>query len=108
MASRIGLRLQLMRDQLQQEERRERQQQQQQQQALHCMQSRPPLPTTPAINAPAHYQAPMQVPMEVLMVSHRERSRAGLGTRARLVASARGHALNVRVGSVRGMCDRAG
>ncbi|XP_023688154.1 transcription factor EB [Paramormyrops kingsleyae] len=69
MASRIGLRLQLMRDQLQQEERRERQQQQQQQhQALHCMQSRPPLPTTPAINAPAHYQPPMQVPMEVLMV----------------------------------------
>ncbi|KPP68351.1 transcription factor EB-like [Scleropages formosus] len=67
MASRIGLRLQLMRDQLQQEEQRERQQQQQQ--ALHCMQHRMPMPATPAINAPAQFQAPMQVPMEVLMVS---------------------------------------
>ncbi|KAL4622421.1 transcription factor EB [Arapaima gigas] len=66
MASRIGLRLQLMRDQLQQQEQRERQQRQQQ--ALHCMQHRMPVPATPAINAPAQFQAPMQVPMEVLMV----------------------------------------
>ncbi|XP_030632974.1 transcription factor EB [Chanos chanos] len=67
MASRIGLRLQLMRDQLQQEEQRERQQQAA---ALHYMQHRMPVPTTPspAINAPAHYQPPMQVPVEVLKV----------------------------------------
>ncbi|XP_061075491.1 transcription factor EB [Conger conger] len=67
MASRIGLRLQLMRDQLQQEEQRERRQQ--------CtmgyvQQQRMPVPPSPAINAPLppHYQGPMQVPMEVLMV----------------------------------------
>ncbi|XP_062299960.1 transcription factor EB isoform X1 [Scomber scombrus] len=71
MASRIGLRMQLMRDQLQQEEQRERQQQQQQQQnaALHYMQQRmagPPA-STPAISTPQHYQS-MQVPVEVLKV----------------------------------------
>ncbi|XP_045932196.1 transcription factor EB isoform X3 [Micropterus dolomieu] len=71
MASRIGLRMQLMRDQLQQEEQRERQQLQQQQQnaALQYMQQRmagPPAPT-PAISTPQHYQS-MQVPVEVLKV----------------------------------------
>ncbi|KAJ8370980.1 hypothetical protein SKAU_G00110080 [Synaphobranchus kaupii] len=69
MASRIGLRLQLMRDQLQQEEQRERQQQLQQQAAARqYAQQRMPAPPTLAINAPAHYQAPMQVPVEVLRV----------------------------------------
>ncbi|KAF7663825.1 hypothetical protein LDENG_00200650 [Lucifuga dentata] len=70
MASRIGLRMQLMRDQLQQEEQRERQQQQQQQNAaLPYMQHRmagPPA-LTPAISAPQHYQS-MQVPVEILKV----------------------------------------
>ncbi|XP_049436117.1 transcription factor EB isoform X1 [Epinephelus fuscoguttatus] len=72
MASRIGLRMQLMRDQLQQEEQRERQQIQQHQQqnaALQYMQHRmagPPAPT-PAISTPQHYQS-MQVPVEVLKV----------------------------------------
>ncbi|CAJ1051683.1 transcription factor EB isoform X4 [Xyrichtys novacula] len=73
MASRIGLRMQLMRDQLQQEEQRERQQLQLQQQqhnaALQYMQHRmagPPAPT-PAISTPQHYQS-MQVPVEVLKV----------------------------------------
>ncbi|XP_070758423.1 transcription factor EB isoform X2 [Enoplosus armatus] len=71
MASRIGLRMQLMRDQLQQEEQRERQQLQQQQQnaALQYMQHRmagPPAPT-PAISTPQHYQS-MQVPVEILKV----------------------------------------
>ncbi|CAG5982579.1 transcription factor EB isoform 2-T4 [Menidia menidia] len=68
MASRIGLRMQLMRDQLQQEEQRERQQQQQNA-ALQYMQQRmagPPAPT-PAISTPQHYQS-MQVPVEVLKV----------------------------------------
>ncbi|XP_059185858.1 transcription factor EB isoform X2 [Centropristis striata] len=73
MASRIGLRMQLMRDQLQQEEQRERQQMQQQQQQnavlqpymQHCM-AGPPAPT-PAISAPQHQQS-MQVPVEVLKV----------------------------------------
>uniref|UniRef100_A0A8C7WM03 Transcription factor EB n=1 Tax=Oryzias sinensis TaxID=183150 RepID=A0A8C7WM03_9TELE len=75
MATRTGLRMQLMRDQLQQEEQRERQHQQQQQQqqqqnaALHYMQhhmARPPAPT-PAISTPQQYQS-MQVPVEVLKV----------------------------------------
>ncbi|XP_029603237.1 transcription factor EB isoform X2 [Salmo trutta] len=67
MASRVGLRLQLMRDQLQQEEQRERQLQQNaalqyiQQQSMSA-----PAPS-PAINAPQHYQS-MQVPVEVLKV----------------------------------------
>ncbi|XP_035858077.1 transcription factor EB isoform X4 [Sander lucioperca] len=69
MASRIGLRMQLMRDQLQQEEQRERQQIQQQNAALqymqHCM-AGPPAPT-PAISTPQHQQS-MQVPVEVLKV----------------------------------------
>ncbi|XP_062842582.1 transcription factor EB isoform X2 [Trichomycterus rosablanca] len=62
MASRIGLRLQLMRDQMQQEEQRERQRHQ------HHMQQRPPRPPAPAIDAPVHFQAPMEVPVEVLKV----------------------------------------
>lgn len=74
MATRISMRMQLMRDQLQQEEQRERQQQQQQQQqrqnaTLQYMQHRmpgPPAPT-PAISTPQHYQS-MQVPVEVLKV----------------------------------------
>ncbi|CAL8338590.1 unnamed protein product [Lota lota] len=67
MASRIGLRMQLMRDQLQQEEQRERQQQQNA--ALQYMQQRmagAPVPTM-AVNAPQHFQS-MQVPVEVLKV----------------------------------------
>uniref|UniRef100_A0A8C7B160 Transcription factor EB n=1 Tax=Neovison vison TaxID=452646 RepID=A0A8C7B160_NEOVI len=69
MASRIGLRMQLMREQAQQEEQRERmqqqavmhymQQQQQQQQALGG-------PPTPAISTPVHFQSPPPVPGEVL------------------------------------------
>uniref|UniRef100_A0A8C7FSN1 Transcription factor EB n=2 Tax=Oncorhynchus kisutch TaxID=8019 RepID=A0A8C7FSN1_ONCKI len=67
MASRVGLRLQLMRDQLQQEEQRERHQQQNA--ALQYIQQQSmsvPAPS-PAINAPQHYQS-MQVPVEVLKV----------------------------------------
>ncbi|XP_031673014.1 transcription factor EB-like isoform X4 [Oncorhynchus kisutch] len=67
MASRIGLRLQLMRDQLQQEEQRERQLQQNA--ALQYMQQQrmsAPAPS-PAINTPQHCQS-MQVPVEVLKV----------------------------------------
>ncbi|NP_001244121.1 transcription factor EB [Danio rerio] len=68
MSSRIGLRLQLMRDQMQQEEQRERQQQQAV--SMHYMQHRMPGPPepTPAISAPTHFQGPMQVPVEVLKV----------------------------------------
>uniref|UniRef100_A0A8C2XAR9 Transcription factor EB n=1 Tax=Cyclopterus lumpus TaxID=8103 RepID=A0A8C2XAR9_CYCLU len=75
MASRVGLRMQLMRDQLQQEDQRERQQIQQIQQhqqenaALQYMQhymAGPPAPT-PAISTPQHHQS-MQVPVEVLKV----------------------------------------
>ncbi|XP_055078162.1 transcription factor EB isoform X2 [Periophthalmus magnuspinnatus] len=64
MASRIGLRMQLMRDQLQQEEQRERQQQNA---ALHFMNRTSAPPPTPAISTPQHYQS-MQVPAEVLKV----------------------------------------
>ncbi|XP_058646698.1 transcription factor EB isoform X3 [Onychostoma macrolepis] len=70
MSSRIGLRLQLMRDQMQQEEQRERERQQQQAASMHYMQNRmpgPPAPS-PAISAPTHFQSPMQVPVEVLKV----------------------------------------
>ncbi|XP_047203869.1 transcription factor EB isoform X1 [Girardinichthys multiradiatus] len=67
MASRIGLRMQLMRDQLQQEEQRERQQQQNvaMQYMQQCM-TGPPAPT-PAISTPQQYQS-MEVPVEVLKV----------------------------------------
>ncbi|XP_059393076.1 transcription factor EB-like isoform X1 [Carassius carassius] len=78
MSSRIGLRMQLMRDQAQQEEQRERQQrerelqrrQQQQAASMHYMQHHmpgPPAPS-PAISAPTQFQSPMQVPVEVLKV----------------------------------------
>lgn len=65
MASRIGLRMQLMREQTQQEERRERMQQRA---TMHYMQPPPPLPPTPAINTPVHFQSPPPVPGEVLKV----------------------------------------
>ncbi|XP_041638696.1 transcription factor EB isoform X2 [Cheilinus undulatus] len=67
MASRIGLRMQLMRDQLQQEEQRERQQQLQQQQQYMQLRMAGPPPSTPAISTVQHYQN-MQVPVEVLKV----------------------------------------
>ncbi|XP_078098103.1 transcription factor EB isoform X2 [Mustelus asterias] len=68
MSSRTGLRMQLMREQLQQEEQREREQQQQA--ALHYMQQRMAVTATPAINVTnsASYQPRPQVPVEVLKV----------------------------------------
>lgn len=70
MASRIGLRMQLMREQAQQEEQRERLQQQA---VMHYMQQQQPQPQlggppTPAINTPVHFQSPPPVPGEVLKV----------------------------------------
>lgn len=64
MVSRVGMRQLLMREQIQQEEQRERQRH------LHHLQQRAPGPPdpTPAINAPVHFPAPMQVPVEVLKV----------------------------------------
>lgn len=65
MVSRVGMRQLLMREQMQQEEQRERQRH------LHHIQHRPPGPpaSSPAINAPVHFPAPMQVPVEVLKVT---------------------------------------
>uniref|UniRef100_A0A287CZ93 Transcription factor EB n=1 Tax=Ictidomys tridecemlineatus TaxID=43179 RepID=A0A287CZ93_ICTTR len=68
MASRIGLRMQLMREQAQQEEQRERMQQQA---VMHYMQQQQQQqqlggPPTPAINTPVHFQSPPPVPGEVL------------------------------------------
>ncbi|XP_042639097.1 transcription factor EB-like [Orycteropus afer afer] len=67
MASRIGLHMQLMREQAQQEEHRERMQQQA---VMHYMQQQQQLggPPTPAINTPVHFQSPPPVPGEVLKV----------------------------------------
>ncbi|XP_015676044.1 transcription factor EB [Protobothrops mucrosquamatus] len=67
MASRIGLRMQLMREQVQQEEQRERIQQQS---VMHYMQQQQQMPMapTPAINTPVHFQSPPPVPGEVLKV----------------------------------------
>ncbi|KAM9075439.1 transcription factor EB isoform 2-T2 [Megaptera novaeangliae] len=70
MASRIGLRMQLMREQTQQEEQRERMQQQA---VMHYMQQQQQqqqlgAPPTPAINTPVHFQSPPPVPGEVLKV----------------------------------------
>ncbi|XP_028925669.1 transcription factor EB [Ornithorhynchus anatinus] len=69
MASRIGLRMQLMREQAQQEEQRERMQQQA---VMHYMQQQQqqgmPVASTPAINTPVHFQSPPPVPGEVLKV----------------------------------------
>ncbi|KAM4047295.1 transcription factor EB isoform 2-T3 [Anomaloglossus baeobatrachus] len=66
MASRIGLRMQLMKEQAQQEEQRERIQLQHQQHFIphHIM----PSSSSAAINTPASFQAPPPVPMEVLKV----------------------------------------
>ncbi|KAG9485399.1 transcription factor EB isoform X1 [Eleutherodactylus coqui] len=66
MASRIGLRMQLMKEQAQQEEQRERIQLQHQQHFMqhHVM----PSNSSPAINTPASFQAPPPVPTEVLKV----------------------------------------
>ncbi|XP_051890430.1 transcription factor EB isoform X2 [Pristis pectinata] len=68
MSSRTGLRMMLMREQLQKEEQREKEQQQQA--AMHFMQQRMPINTTPAINVSnsIHYQSRPQVPVEVLKV----------------------------------------
>ncbi|KAM4701227.1 transcription factor EB isoform 2-T2 [Discoglossus pictus] len=68
MASRIGLRMQLMREQAQQEEQRERIQLQHQQHFLQQQHHAMPVNSTPAISTPASYQAPPPVPMEVLQV----------------------------------------
>ncbi|XP_023604507.1 transcription factor EB isoform X1 [Myotis lucifugus] len=69
MASRIGLRMQLMREQAQQEEQRERMQQQA---VMHYMQQQQQQqlggPPTPAISTPVHFQSPPPVPGEVLKV----------------------------------------
>ncbi|KAM8976331.1 transcription factor EB isoform 2-T2 [Pelodytes ibericus] len=67
MASRIGLRMQLMREQAQQEEQRERMQMQHQQ---HFLQQHHLVPesASPAINTPASFQPPPPVPMEILKV----------------------------------------
>uniref|UniRef100_A0A8C5LS95 Transcription factor EB n=1 Tax=Leptobrachium leishanense TaxID=445787 RepID=A0A8C5LS95_9ANUR len=67
MASRIGLRMQLMREQAQQEEQRERLQMQHHQ---HFLQQQHIIPATssPAISTPASFQPPPPVPMEVLKV----------------------------------------
>ncbi|KAM9319229.1 transcription factor EB [Gastrophryne carolinensis] len=67
MASRIGLRMQLMREQAQQEEQRERMQMQHQQ---HFLQQHHLLPSTTssAISTPSSFQAPPPVPVEVLQV----------------------------------------
>lgn len=67
MASRIGLRMQLMREQAQQEEQRERIQMQHQQHFLqrqHLLTSN----ASPAISTPASFQPPPPVPVEVLQV----------------------------------------
>uniref|UniRef100_A0A8C0I785 Transcription factor EB n=1 Tax=Bubo bubo TaxID=30461 RepID=A0A8C0I785_BUBBB len=66
MASRIGLRMELMKKQAQQEAERERVQQQMM--MNYMQQQRMPVASTPAINTPVHYQSPPPVPGEVLKV----------------------------------------
>lgn len=66
MASRIGLRMELMKQQAQQEAERERVQQQMM--MNYMQQQRMPVASTPAINTPVHYQSPPPVPGEVLKV----------------------------------------
>ncbi|XP_064327913.1 transcription factor EB isoform X2 [Phalacrocorax carbo] len=66
MASRIGLRMELMKQQAQQEAERERMQQQMM--MNYMQQQRMPVASTPAINTPVHYQSPLPVPGEVLKV----------------------------------------
>ncbi|XP_053310240.1 transcription factor EB [Spea bombifrons] len=67
MASRIGLRMQLMKEQAQQEEQRERIQMQHQQHFLQQNHMVPPA-ATPAISTPASFQPPPPVPVDVLKV----------------------------------------
>lgn len=71
MASRIGLRMQLMREQVQQEEQRERMQQEA---MMHYMQQQQhmPMAPTPAINTPVNFQSPPPVPGEVLKVQFQQ------------------------------------
>ncbi|XP_032898159.1 transcription factor EB-like isoform X3 [Amblyraja radiata] len=68
MASRTNMRMMLMREQLQKEEQREKEQQQQA--AMHLMQQRMPINTTPAINVSNSIQYPTrpEVPREILKV----------------------------------------
>ncbi|XP_040391941.1 transcription factor EB isoform X1 [Cygnus olor] len=66
MASRIGLRMELMKQQAQQEAERERMQQQMM--MNYMQQQRMPVASSPAINTPIHYQSPPPVPGEVLKV----------------------------------------
>ncbi|NWX92222.1 TFEB factor, partial [Nothoprocta ornata] len=66
MASRIGLRMELMKQQAQQEAERERVQQQMM--VNYMQQQRMPAAPSPAINTPVHYQSPPPVPGEVLKV----------------------------------------
>ncbi|KFW76660.1 Transcription factor EB, partial [Manacus vitellinus] len=66
MASRIGLRMELMKQQAQQEAERERVQQQMM--MNYMQQQRMPVASTPAINTPVHFQSPPPVPGEVLKV----------------------------------------
>ncbi|MEE6513456.1 hypothetical protein FKM82_021102 [Ascaphus truei] len=69
MASRIGLRMQLMKEQAQQEEQRERLQMQHQQHFLQQQQHHAmPVTASTAISTPASFQPPPPVPMEVLQV----------------------------------------
>ncbi|XP_030076631.1 transcription factor EB [Microcaecilia unicolor] len=65
MASRIGMRMQLMREQVQQEEQRERLQMQHLQ---YIQQQHLPVTSSPAISTPVNFQPPPQVPLEVLKV----------------------------------------
>ncbi|NWI18582.1 TFEB factor, partial [Crypturellus soui] len=66
MASRIGLRMELMKQQAQQEAERERVQQQMM--MNYVQQQRMPVAPSPAINTPVNYQSPPPVPGEVLKV----------------------------------------
>ncbi|XP_077645165.1 transcription factor EB isoform X1 [Lonchura striata] len=66
MASRIGLRMELMKQQAQQEAERERAQQQMM--MSYMQQQRMPAASSPAINTPVHFQSPPPVPGEVLKV----------------------------------------
>lgn len=66
MASRIGLRMELMKQQAQQEAERERVQQQMM--MSYMQQQRMPVASSPAINTPVHFQSPPPVPGEVLKV----------------------------------------
>ncbi|KAM6182987.1 transcription factor EB [Erethizon dorsatum] len=68
MASRIGLRMQLMREQAQQEEQRERRQQAAVVQFLQQQQQQLGTPPSPAISTPVPFQPPPPVPGEVLKV----------------------------------------